>query len=153
LIQENYPSFRLKKANFLSKVIMNKQLILFDGVCNLCNGAVRFIIKRDKRAEIKFASLQSEYAQKILRNYKLESTPNSVVLIKNDKIYFKSEAAFEILKDFSKAWRIFLPFKIFPKSVTDFFYDVIAKYRYKIFGKKDSCPIPEKSIADRFVDY
>ncbi|MBL1214149.1 MAG: thiol-disulfide oxidoreductase DCC family protein [Ignavibacteriae bacterium] len=131
---------------------MNKHVILFDGVCNLCNGAVRFIIKRDKHCVFKFASLQSSYAEKQLGNYSISDQPNSVILIKNKNIYVKSEAAFEIIKELTPPWKILLIFKIFPKSAADFIYDLIAKYRYKIFGKKDSCPIPDKSIADRFIN-
>jgi predicted DCC family thiol-disulfide oxidoreductase YuxK len=130
---------------------MNKHLILFDGVCNLCNGAVRFIIKRDKESLFQFASLQSAYAKKVLNNYELQSFPNSVVLIKNEDIFIKSAAAFEILKNLTKPWKVLLIFNLLPYTVTDFFYDLIAKYRYKIFGKKDACPIPDKSIADRFI--
>ena len=131
---------------------MNKSLILFDGVCNLCNASVRFIISKDKSNKFQFTNLQSEYALKKLCEFNLEAIPDSLVLISGQNIYFKSDAIIEIIRSFSKPWHVFLIFKYLPKSLRDFFYDLIAKYRYKLFGKRDTCIIPEKSISDRFIE-
>lgn len=131
---------------------MDKSLILFDGVCNLCNASVRFIIKRDKSNKFQFANLQSEFAIKKLKEFKLSELPDSVVLIDGQNIYFKSDAVFEIIRSFSKLWHILLIFKILPKGSRDFLYEIIAKYRYKIFGKKSVCQIPDKSISGKFIE-
>jgi predicted DCC family thiol-disulfide oxidoreductase YuxK len=131
---------------------MDKSLILFDGVCNLCNASVRFIIKRDKYNRFQFANLQSEFAIKKLKEIKLSELPDSLVLINGQNIYFKSDAVFEIIRSFSKLWHILLIFKILPKRLRDFLYDIIAKYRYKIFGKEDVCQIPDRSISGKFIE-
>ena len=131
---------------------MNKSVILFDGVCNLCNASVRFIIKRDKSDKFQFANIQSEYAIEKLKEFKFAELPDSLVLIDGDNIYFKSDAVLEIIRSFSKLWHVFLIFKILPKIFRDIIYDLIANYRYKIFGKKDYCPIPDKSISNRFIE-
>jgi predicted DCC family thiol-disulfide oxidoreductase YuxK len=130
---------------------MKKALLLFDGVCNLCNASVRFIIKRDKKRTIQFANLQSEYAVNKLKDLSISEIPDSIIFIKGNKVLYKSDAAFEILKSFSKPWQILVIFKLLPKSIKDCIYDIVAKYRYKIFGKKEFCEIPDESISDRFI--
>jgi len=128
-------------------------VILFDGVCNFCNGSVNFIIDRDKKGLFSFASLQSSAAQEILQE-KGEDTAsfNSVILVTEDKIYRKSRAALEIAKQLSGLWPIFYIFRIIPTSIRDFFYDIIAKNRYKWFGKRDTCRMPEPEVRERFLE-
>jgi len=133
----------------------HKYIILFDGVCNLCNNSVNFIIKRDKQNYFLFASLQSDAAKKILLQLNAKNYLNSldsVLLIKDNVIYTKSSAALYILKNLNFPYSVFFIFIIFPKFFRDFFYDIIAKNRYKWFGKKDTCMIPTKKILDKFIE-
>lgn len=127
-------------------------IVLFDGVCNLCNGFVNFIIKQDKKAIIKFATLQSEIAKEILKVHQINHLEsNSVIVLIDDKIYTKSSAALMILKELGGVWKMFFAFYIIPKFIRDFFYNIVAKYRYVLFGKKDICIIPSQEIVDRFI--
>jgi len=134
------------------KVTENKSIILFDGVCNLCSSIVRFIIKRDKQGLFLFSALQSESGQQLLKKYGLsESDFNSFVLIKNDKCYQKSTAGLILLHDLGGLWNFFYIFRFIPVVIRDFIYDLVAKYRYRIFGKKDTCMIPDKDLLSRFL--
>ncbi|HSZ34214.1 MAG TPA: thiol-disulfide oxidoreductase DCC family protein [Puia sp.] len=127
-------------------------LILFDGVCNLCNRLVRFIIKRDPSARFKFASLQSDIGYQWLNRFGLtNNAPDSVVLIKDEKYYLKSTGVLKILRDLGSVWKVFYIFMIVPRPVRDFVYDMIAKSRYRIFGKRDTCMIPTPDLKDRFL--
>ena len=128
------------------------QLILFDGVCNFCNTSINFIIDHDPKKRFKFASLQSELGQSILIQFK-KNTSNfdSVILLKDNRLYQKSEAAFEIVKHLSGLWRYLSVFSIFPTSLMNFFYDIIAKNRYRIFGKTETCRIPTPELRERFL--
>lgn len=127
-------------------------ILLFDGLCNLCNGSVNFILKRDKQGKFKFASLQSEIGNMLCKQHNIDTNVvDSIILIKNDKIFIKSSAVLEILKDMTIGWRVFRIGIILPKFVRDYLYDLIANHRYWIFGKKDECPIPPKDVQDRFL--
>ena len=129
-----------------------KIIILFDGVCNLCNGLVRFIIKRDRAGKFKFASLQSEIGQSWLKKIEVVNTGfESFVMIVGNAYYAKSTAALKMLKELGGIWKIFYVFIIVPRPVRDFLYDLIAKYRYRIFGKRDSCMIPTPELKERFL--
>jgi predicted DCC family thiol-disulfide oxidoreductase YuxK len=125
-------------------------IILFDGVCNFCNSSVNFVIKRDKKAYFKFAPLQSELAEKLLGK-PISEMPDSVVLIENNKVHYKSTAALMIAKKLDGLWPIFYLLIIIPRPIRDWVYNLIAKNRYKIFGKKDSCMIPDPAIKARFL--
>ena len=127
-------------------------IVLFDGLCNLCNSSVNFIIKRDNLGKFKFASLQSEIGIELTNKYYIDTNVvDSIVLIKNDKVFIKSDAVLEILKDLLIGWRLFRIGIILPKFMRDWIYDIIAKHRYRIFGKKDECPIPPKDVQDKFL--
>ena len=129
-----------------------KGILLFDGVCNLCNGMVQFIIKRDTGGKFKFASLQSVAGQEILKKLGLSVDAfESFVYVKAGKYELKSNAALHVLKDLGGAWKMLYGFKIIPRPVRDFFYDLVAKSRYSIFGKRDSCMVPTSSLAERFL--
>lgn len=129
-----------------------KIIVLFDGVCNLCNGFVNFIIKRDEKAKIKFATLQSEKALEILSVHQInERELNSVVVLIDDKIFTKSKAALKILNELGGFWKFFHVLIYVPKFIRDFGYTLIAKNRYRIFGKKETCMIPTPEIASRFL--
>ena len=132
--------------------INNNQILLFDGLCNLCNGSVNFILKRDKTGKFKFASLQSEIGIKVCEKYNIDhNIIDSFVLLKNDMIFIKSYAILEVLKDLPIGWKLFRIGIILPKIIRDYLYDFVAKYRYRIFGKKDECPIPTNDVQDRFL--
>ena len=131
---------------------MDYNIIFFDGVCNLCNSTVNFIIRHDKKRAFKFSTLQSKISADLLKNFKIDDGIDSVILLKAGKIYFKSDAAFEIIKAFNPLWKLFLVFKIIPKFIRDSIYDFIAKNRYKWFGKKEACMIPTKELKSLFLD-
>jgi len=128
------------------------KIVLFDGVCNFCATSVQFIIRHDKTNSLKFASLQSALGQELLTKYNMSKDLEGVVFIENNKAYFKSAAAFKIVRYFGGFWRILKVLSVFPLSFTDFGYDIIAKNRYRWFGKKDSCMIPSPEIRSRFLD-
>jgi predicted DCC family thiol-disulfide oxidoreductase YuxK len=131
---------------------INNPVVLFDGVCNLCNSSVQFIIKRDSKSRIKFASLQSEFGVKVLSDFdQPKGVLNSVLLLKENRLYQKSNAALEIAKLLDGLWPIFYVFKIVPAPIRDFIYDWIARNRYKWFGMKDECMIPTPDLKSRFI--
>ncbi len=130
-----------------------KALILFDGVCNLCNGAVRFIIKRDIHAHFQFASLQSTQAKEILNNKGVkEKRMNSLALIENGIIYRKSTAVLKIFRHLSGLWKVCSWFLVIPKFIRDGIYDFISRNRYRWFGKRAMCMAPKPEWKDRFLD-
>lgn len=131
----------------------NGPILLFDGVCNLCSGSVQFMLKRNSKANIRFASLQSEFAKEVLRNSDLPSNYlHSLVLLENGKTYVKSDAALRLSKHMDGIWKIGSVFLIIPRFVRNAVYDLIAKYRYRWFGKKDVCWLPKPEWKDRFLD-
>ena len=135
------------------RALSDSPVILFDGVCNLCNGSVLFIIKRDVQLKLKFASLQSEYGAEQMKRFNLPpSALNSVLLIKNGQLFQKSNAALEIARMLDGMWPGMYAFKIVPIFIRDFVYDWIAKNRYRWFGKKDECMIPTPQMKARFVN-
>lgn len=131
---------------------MEKPVILFDGVCNLCNGAVQFVVKRDKKKMFRFASLQSESGQELLNKFNLPTDDfGSFVLITGDNYLIKSSAALNVLKGLGGLWQMFYAFIIVPKPLRDFVYDLVAKSRYKIFGQNNTCMMPTPELRQRFL--
>jgi predicted DCC family thiol-disulfide oxidoreductase YuxK len=127
-------------------------ILLFDGVCNLCNGAVKFIIKADKKGKFKLASLQSESGQALLKRFNLpRENFTSFVFIDGEKCHLRSSAVLRVLRELGGVWKVFFIFIIVPKPLGDFIYNLIAGNRYKIFGKQDSCMIPTREIQERFL--
>lgn len=128
-------------------------VILFDGVCNLCNSSINFVLDRDKKKKFIFASLQSNAGKELLEFHHIQQLEHydSILLIKDHKIYKKSSAALEIAKGLSGGWKFFYVFKIIPRFIRDIFYDLIAKNRYRLFGKSDTCRVPEPEIKSRFI--
>ena len=118
-----------------------KHIILFDGICNLCNGAVNFILKRDKRKQFRFVALQSENGKELISKFKIAPETDSVILILNKQVYTESDAAIEIAKLLPTPWNCFSAFKIIPKKIRDGIYKWIAKNRYRWFGKRKTCRI------------
>jgi predicted DCC family thiol-disulfide oxidoreductase YuxK len=131
----------------------NKKIILFDGVCNLCNQSVLKVIRNDKKNTFLFATLQSEKGQEIINYLKIDvSKIDSIILYQPGISYdIKSTAALKIMNDFGGFWILTQIFFLFPKGLRDFVYDYVAKNRYKWFGKKDSCMIPSTKLMDKFL--
>ena len=135
---------------------MNKQLthsiILFDGVCNLCNGAVNFVIKRDPGNVFKFTPLQEKQGVLLLKKHAIDAQKlDSIVLVENKKVYTKSSAALRIARKLSGLWPLFFVLLIIPRFIRDGVYDFIAKNRYKWFGKKEQCMIPTPDLREKFL--
>lgn len=135
---------------------MNKtqdKSIIFDGVCNLCNSSVQFILKKDTNNVFLFSSLQSDAAKGILLQYNLENFDlSSIILVENDIIYQKSTAILRIAKKLSGISKYAYVFIIIPKFIRDGVYSLIAKKRYKWFGKRDSCMLPTAALKFRFLE-
>jgi predicted DCC family thiol-disulfide oxidoreductase YuxK len=130
----------------------NYSIILFDGVCNFCNYWVNFIIDRDKQNIFKFAALQSEKGRELLDKFKLPKEDfDSFILISGDKTFIKSSAAFEIAKHLTGWPNLFSHLKILPRPFTDYIYNLVAKNRYKLFGKKNVCRMPSAAEKSKFL--
>lgn len=132
---------------------MNSYIVFFDGICNLCNSWVKFIIKYDKKNRFKFASLQSEMGQNFLKERNLSSHSfDSIILYQPNSAYFlKSDAVLQIFKLLGFPFSILSIFYIFPSFIRDKLYSLIAKNRYKFFGKSESCMMPNPEWKDKFL--
>jgi len=131
----------------------SKSVIFFDGVCNLCNGAVNFIIDRDSDNKYMFSSLQSTEAKEILAQKNINTDDlYSIILLDNGKVYSKSEAVLMIAKNLGSPWKYLYYFRFIPVSIRDFIYALVAKYRYSWFGKRDVCRIPTSDLKSKFLD-
>ena len=129
------------------------KIILFDGVCNLCNSSVQFIIKRDKKNQFLFASLQSRTGQEYLRKFNLPAdTFNSFLLVEDDHYYTRSASALRIARSLSGGWPLLYAFIIVPRFIRDAVYNLIAKNRYKWFGKQEACRVPTPDLKKKFLD-
>jgi len=127
-------------------------IVIFDGVCNFCNGAVNFIIKRDPDAKFVFTPMQSNLAKELTQKHVIDNVGiDTFLLIKNGRCYIWSDAALEIAKDLTGSWYLSLVFKIVPRTVRDFFYRVFARNRYVLFGRQDVCMVPTPELLNRFV--
>lgn len=127
-------------------------VILFDGVCNFCNGAVNFVIKRDKKAQIKFAALQGEAGMRIAAAYGLPpGDMQSFVFIEKGKIYNRSTAALRVCRYLKGLWPLCYGLIIVPKFIRDGIYNFVARNRYKWFGQKQECMIPTPEVRSRFL--
>lgn len=127
-------------------------IIIFDGVCHFCNGAVRFIIRRDRNKVFRFAPMQSPIAQSLIAKHGVTDVGfDTFLLIKNDECFFRTNAAIEITKDLSGLWYLFRLSKILPEPIRDFFYRLLARNRYRLFGRSEVCPIPSAEVQDRFL--
>jgi predicted DCC family thiol-disulfide oxidoreductase YuxK len=126
--------------------------LLFDGICNYCNVMVNFIIRQDKKKVFRFTALQSDAGQKILNEFKLpQNNFDSFMLVENNKIYQRSDAALRLYNKLPWYWKWTQFFWIFPKFIRDGVYSVIARNRYKWFGKKDQCMVPAPEVKERFL--
>ncbi len=129
-------------------------VVLFDGVCNLCNGAVQFIIDRDPHGTFRFASLQSERGAELMRSRGLTpptGDPDSVVVIEGEKVYERSSAALRIARRLRAPWKLLVVLWLVPAFIRDAVYRVIARNRYRWFGKSEQCRVPTPELRARFL--
>jgi len=134
-----------KEENFSPPVV------LFDGVCKLCNGSVNFVIRRDRKGRLKLAPLQSDYGRAVLKKHAMElNSMDSMMLLEGGRLTVKSTALIRISKYFGGAWPLCMIVLIIPRYIRDFIYDIIAKNRYRWFGKYDTCRLPDPKHEDRF---
>jgi len=130
----------------------NKKIILFDGVCNLCNGSVVFIIKRDKKDVFRFAAIQSDEGQELIQKYNIDTSKvDSILLLDGETYYAKSTAALKIARHLKGGYPLLYGFMILPRFLRNWVYDIIARNRYKWFGKKESCMIPTPELKAKFL--
>ena len=130
----------------------DQSIIIFDGVCNLCEYSVRFIVKNDRHGRFKFVSAQSEKGKDLQRMCGVDTLQDgTVILLENDQVYIKSDAALHIAKNLDGLWRFLYVFKFMPKPVREYFYSRISKNRYRWFGKKDECLLPDDNLKERFI--
>lgn len=131
----------------------NNDIVLFDGECNLCNGAVTFIIGRDPKARFKFAPLQSNAGRALLHtDHKSANLQDTIVLIENGHVYTRSTAALRIAKRLHRLWPVLYIFIIVPRPIRNYIYKWIARNRYAWFGRKESCMIPTPELKQRFLN-
>jgi predicted DCC family thiol-disulfide oxidoreductase YuxK len=126
-------------------------VVLFDGDCHFCHSSVQFIIKRDSQEIFYFAAQQSDAGQELLKEYRVPADIDSIVLIENGKAYIKSTAVLRICRHLSGGWKCLYVFRFMPIVIRDAVYHLIARNRYKWFGKEESCSIPSDRVRKRFL--
>lgn len=131
---------------------MNHKIILFDGVCNLCNRTVICVIKRDKKDRFRFAAFQDEAGQRLIVKHNIDrSKTDSILLIEAGKVYVRSTAVLRISRNLGGAYPLFYGFMIIPNFIRNWIYDYVARNRYKWYGKKDNCMIPTPELRSKFL--
>jgi len=136
----------------MNNILKNKTILLFDGYCNLCHSSVQFVLKHEKNNELCFTSLQSPIGIEILKHYSINPNKiDSLVLIEKNKAYFKSSAALRVSKYLKGLYPIGFGLLIIPSVIRNWVYDYVAKNRYKWYGKKDNCIVPDENLAKRFL--
>jgi predicted DCC family thiol-disulfide oxidoreductase YuxK len=133
--------------------VESSKVLLFDGVCNLCNGSVLFVIKRDKKKLIKYAAIQSKQGKMLMKKYNIEEAYlGSLIFIDEGKAYLRSTGALRLCKYLTGLWPILYVFILVPPFIRNAFYDTISKYRYKLFGKHETCLVPTIELKSLFLD-
>ena len=134
------------------KSITNYHIILFDGVCNFCNASVRLIIKNDPKKQFRFSPLQSDFSHQLLNGrIQDDQVLRSLILIEKGEVFTKSTAAIKIARKMSGLWPLFYMLIIIPDPLRNFFYDLVGSNRYRIFGKRENCMVPDEKIKSRFL--
>ena len=132
--------------------LLNSHIVIFDGVCHFCIGSVNIIINRDSRGIFGFVPRQSRFGQTLIQKYKVpEDEVGTILLIKNGQCYRGADAVLEITKDLNGIWPLYQILKQVPRPVRDLFYNVFARNRYKLFGKRDTCMLPRPDVIARFI--
>ena len=131
-------------------------VLLYDGVCGFCNKTVQMILDRDRRGTMRFAALQSDYGQAVIERHPTLRGIDSVVFVESsngeERVFIRSDAALKVVSYLGGFWKIFLAARILPKALRDYFYDLFARNRYRMFGKYDSCMLPPPEVRSRFLD-
>jgi len=128
-------------------------LILFDGVCNLCSALVQFVIRHDPAAKFRFAAIQSQVGREIFQSHGLDAADlQTFVFIAEGKLFLRSDAAIEVVSRFGRAWSICKIFRFVPRAFRNAIYSLIARNRYRWFGRKEVCMVPTPEIKERFLD-
>lgn len=128
-------------------------VVLFDGFCNLCSKSVQFIIKNDKKKQFRFASLQGQFGQQVLKEFNLSGKQlNSFILLEDGKIYTQSTGVLNVARELPGLWSAFYVFIIIPPFIRNAIYHFIATNRYKWFGKRNECWLPSPELNSRFID-
>ncbi len=131
---------------------INSPILLFDGVCNLCNASVQWVLKHDRKGVFRFAALQSDAGKALLRRFGMPSADfDTVVMVAGDRVFTRSDAALEIVRRIGGAWSLLTVFKIVPRPLRNAVYDWVARHRYRWFGRTESCMIPRPEWANRFL--
>lgn len=130
----------------------NKNIVLFDGVCNLCNGAINFLIDHDKDNLLLFASLQSDFGQVVLKDYGMNINDfDTFAFLKDGKMFTRSQGALEVMNVLGGSWSSLYLFRFVPTFLRDGIYKIIAKNRYKLFGQRDACRMPTPELKAKFL--
>ena len=131
-------------------------VLLYDGVCGFCNKSVQMILAHDRRGELRFAALQSDFGRAVVGRHRELEGVDSVVLLERssgaEKVYLRSEAALRVAAYLGGPWRVFLVARLLPSSLRDFLYNLFARNRYRLFGKYDACLLPPPEVRSRFLD-
>ena len=131
-------------------------VLLYDGVCGFCNKSVQLILDHDRRGEMRFAALQSDYGQAVIERHPELRGVDSVAFVEShaagERVYIRSDAALKVAAYLGGFWKIFLAARVLPRALRDFCYDLFARNRYKFFGKYDSCMLPPPEVRSRFLD-
>ena len=131
----------------------DQYIVIFDGVCNFCNGAVNFIIWRDPDGRFAFTPMQSEAGKRLIEKHGPTAVGgDTFLLIKDGDCYERTDAALEITKSLTGFWYLFNVFRVLPRPVRDYFYSLFARNRYALFGKRDTCMIPTAEVRSRFIE-
>jgi len=128
-----------------------RSIVLFDGVCNFCSDSVNFIIRHDTHNRFVFAPLQSENGIELRAKYAIDDNIDSIVLIEDDRAFTRSTAALRIAKRLGGIWALAYALIVVPRPIRDYLYELFAKYRYRLFGKKDECMLPTPEVRARFL--
>ena len=127
-------------------------LILFDGVCNLCSALVQFVIRHDRAANFRFTAIQSQVGKEIFQSHGLDPADLwTFVFISDGRMFLRSDAAIEVVSRFGSAWKVFRIFRFVPRMVRDWIYSIVARNRYRWFGRKEVCMIPTPEMKERFL--
>ena len=137
---------------------VNAPVLLYDGVCGFCNKTVQLILDRDPAGTMRFAALQSDYGRAIVERHTSLRGVDSVVFVENanggglERVFVRSDAALKVVAYLGGFWKIFLAAYVIPKPLRDYFYDLFARNRYRVFGKYDTCMLPPPEVRSRFLD-
>lgn len=132
-------------------------VLLYDGVCGFCNKSVQTILRHDRRGQMRFAALQSDYGKSLIARHPELQNVDSLIYVEkpattDERVFMRSTGALRVAAYLGGAWKLLLVFRIVPRVVRDFFYDLFARYRYKLFGKHDMCLLPSPDVRARFLD-